>query len=272
MQESIVVTVGAARSPMADQPAPVRFPLGEVCNAANPRVLSYFPRGGPKTPPIERRIRELQEQEWGKSMSLQLQPRRSAIKPLSCNLFEYDGSVAGTLIGCLPLKVVANASTHASRAGLTVFIVVICRHRLEVEKERAAQKRSQEAVHKFVTSVLRKVCSRYGQAYRPRQTDDAAALQLVQPATAAGSQLILPAENQENRESEWAQQPLELKVHLYAPFPAACCFILCAVADMIVTSIQPHQHPTHQPPTHVTEQAPAFPAAELGCFQKPCML
>lgn len=118
------------------------------------------------------------------------------------------------MIGCFHLRSPEHVSAHML---VEQFVRVTCRHRLEIEKERAIQKRSQEAVHTLVTSILRKVCSRYGQAYRPRQTDDAVAL--VQAATATGVEPGAPAENQENRESEWAKQPLELKVHLYAPLP-----------------------------------------------------
>lgn len=91
-----------------------------------------------------------------------------------------------------------------------------CRHRLEIEKERAAQKRDQEIVQSFVTAILRQACARHGQSYTNTLTQKHAST--GQPAHAAAAQMpASSSEDQENSGTGWAQQPLELKLHMCAP-------------------------------------------------------
>eukprot|EP00892_Ulva_mutabilis_P012038 jgi/Ulvmu1/9206/UM005_0306.1 len=152
---------------MAEQTttAPIRSPLTEIRSVGNLHMaLPYFPRGGPKTPPIGRRIKELQQQDWGSAKSLRLQPHR---------------------------------------------------HRLEIEKERAAQKHAEEIVHKLVTRILQQACSRYGQAYATKATCVNGSISARHPVAAA--QVLAPVSHDIGEESDggdWAKKPLELKVHL----------------------------------------------------------
>jgi hypothetical protein len=46
--------------------------LSDIGNAIPHASVPYIPRRGPKTPPIARRIRELQQQDWGDEKELRL--------------------------------------------------------------------------------------------------------------------------------------------------------------------------------------------------------
>lgn len=99
---------------------------------------------------------------------------------------------------------------------MTAYCNLSCRHRLEIEKERAAQKRDQEIVQSFVTAILRQACARHGQSYTNTLTQKHAST--GQPAHAAAAQMpASSSEDQENSGTGWAQQPLELKLHMCAP-------------------------------------------------------
>lgn len=77
-------------------------------------------------------------------------------------------------------------------------------------------------MHRLVTGILSQACGRHGQAYVPKATAADAAICIEQPVQAGN--VMAPtraAMRQHSEESHWAQQPLELKVHLCA---TSCMF------------------------------------------------